>query len=342
MKHLVLVGACYLDTILTVPDFPSEDAKLRATSLTVRRGGNCPNTLQVFHQLVQSSPTTPRVASHLISPLPSHSSPATQQILSSFDDDPSTSTDQADGTSRATSTTGTEERKSVLEFGCCLYREEHSSPASSYIVRSSATSSRTIINYNELKEMSFEEFVRIADEITSSVESEDGDADGPWWHFEGRIPETTLLCIRHLRRISPRSTISVEVEKPNRDGLSELAAEANIVFYSRTWAESRGYVSAEACLRGEAFASEAALMLCTWGSYGATAYSPAPADECISISPSRPDIQVVDTVGAGDTFIAGMLYGLICHTDDWSREAKLRFAVELATKKVQREGFAGL
>jgi ketohexokinase len=37
-----------------------------------------------------------------------------------------------------------------------------------------------------------------------------------------------------------------------------------------------------------------------------------------------------------------MLYGLICHTDDWCPEAKLRFAVDLATKKVQREGFAGL
>jgi ketohexokinase len=46
------------------------------------------------------------------------------------------------------------------------------------------------------------------------------------------------------------------------------------------------------------------------------------------------------TIGAGDTFIAGMLYGL--HADAWSREAKLEFAVGLATKKVQREGFAGL
>jgi ketohexokinase len=46
------------------------------------------------------------------------------------------------------------------------------------------------------------------------------------------------------------------------------------------------------------------------------------------------------TVGAGDTFIAGMLYGL--HADGWSPEATLAFAVELATKKVQREGFAGL
>lgn len=54
---------------------------------------------------------------------------------------------------------------------------------------------------------------------------------------KGRIPETTLACIRHLRRVSPRSTISVEVEKPNRDGLDALAAEADAVFYSRSWAE---------------------------------------------------------------------------------------------------------
>jgi ketohexokinase len=46
------------------------------------------------------------------------------------------------------------------------------------------------------------------------------------------------------------------------------------------------------------------------------------------------------TIGAGDTFIAAMLYGL--HVDAWSSEAKLAFAVRLATKKVQREGFAGL
>ncbi len=45
------------------------------------------------------------------------------------------------------------------------------------------------------------------------------------------------------------------------------------------------------------------------------------------------------TIGAGDTFVAGMLYGL--HADAWSREA-FAFAVGLATKKVQREGFAGL
>ena len=43
-------------------------------------------------------------------------------------------------------------------------------------------------------------------------------------------------------------------------------------------------------------------------------------------------------VGAGDTFIAGILYCILCHPD-WETEKKLRFAVELSTKKVQREGF---
>ncbi len=31
--------------------------------------------------------------------------------------------------------------------------------------------------------------------------------------------------------------ISIEVEKPGREGLEELAAEADVVFYSRSWAE---------------------------------------------------------------------------------------------------------
>lgn len=54
---------------------------------------------------------------------------------------------------------------------------------------------------------------------------------------QGRIPETTLQCIQHLRRHLPRSRVSVEVEKPGREGLRELASEADVVFYSRSWAE---------------------------------------------------------------------------------------------------------
>ena len=43
--------------------------------------------------------------------------------------------------------------------------------------------------------------------------------------------------MRQLRQSMTGATISVEIEKPGREGLSELALEADIVFYSRTWAE---------------------------------------------------------------------------------------------------------
>ena len=56
-----------------------------------------------------------------------------------------------------------------------LYREGFSEPASSYVIRSSSTDSRTLINYNELPEMTSNEFTAIADKL--------GDEMG-WCHFE--------------------------------------------------------------------------------------------------------------------------------------------------------------
>ena len=48
------------------------------------------------------------------------------------------------------------------------------------------------------------------------------------------------------------------------------------------------------------------------------------------------------TVGAGDAFIAGILYGFICRDEDWDLCRKVRFANELAGHKVVQEGFSGL
>jgi ketohexokinase len=54
---------------------------------------------------------------------------------------------------------------------------------------------------------------------------------------KGRIPETTVECIRFLRTvISPSTVISVEVEKPGRVGLIDMALLADFVFFSRSWA----------------------------------------------------------------------------------------------------------
>ena len=56
-------------------------------------------------------------------------------------------------------------------------------------------------------------------------------------NFQGRIVDVTLECVRHLRHKFPTVRISVEVEKPGRVGLQELAAEADVVFYSKSWAQ---------------------------------------------------------------------------------------------------------
>lgn len=58
------------------------------------------------------------------------------------------------------------------------------------------------------------------------------------------------------------------------------------------------------------------------------------------VPPSDPALH--STVGAGDTFNAGMLYSMTCRSSDWDLQTKLSFAVELATRKVQLDGFDGV
>ena len=111
---------------------------------------------------------------HLITTLPAAESAATRMILSSFHH--GNDTDSVDG----------------IDFSHCLYRTGHDAAASSYIVRSGATGSRTIVNFNELPEMTVGEFERVVDALIAEVGVESGDGegggggggDGCWWHFE--------------------------------------------------------------------------------------------------------------------------------------------------------------
>ncbi|KAI3341354.1 putative PfkB family kinase [Ustulina deusta] len=306
MRHFVGVGACYLDTILCVSHYPSEDEKLRALSTSTRRGGNCPNTLEVLRDLLQSvdAPTT----LHLVAVLPSRQSSATGKIEESLG--------------------------SGVSLQACLFREEYHNPPSSYIIRSLATDSRTIINYNDLPEMSYDEFSRAADALS---------AEDTWYHFEGRIPDVTLQCMKYLRRLHAGIYISVELEKPARDGLQELVPEADVVFYSKGWATGNGYNDAEECLRAQAkLAPNALLLCCTWGEQGSYALEPRTDAYCGTAAFHPEGSRVIDTIGAGDTFIAGILYTFLGGHKTWSLAQKLAFANRLAGFKVVQEGFSGL
>ncbi|KAK9419868.1 putative PfkB family kinase [Seiridium unicorne] len=324
MRHFVGVGNCCLDTILTsVPHFVVEDDKLSASNVTRRRGGNSPNTIDVLEQLVSSDDKTKaNIGLNLIAVLPDGSSPAVQEIRRSL----------GSGVSTAN----------------CIYRHECDEPASSYIIKNLATDSRTIISYNTLPDMNFEEFSQIAKSFGR---------EATWYHFEGRIPAVTLDCIRHVRRSAPDVRVSVEIEKFPRQGLQELVPEADVVFYSKTWAinelkcsyevllneQGNGYKSPEACLREQARLTPNALLLCcTWGAQGASVFEPTTGAYVHRDAWVLKDSSVIDTIGAGDTFIAGMLYSYLAHQQDWPLPQKLEFASELAGRKVIQEGFSGL
>lgn len=56
---------------------------------------------------------------------------------------------------------------------------------------------------------------------------------------QGRTPDITIKCIHHIRKYLPKSNISVEIEKPGRPGLQQLADAADVVIYSKGWAQVR-------------------------------------------------------------------------------------------------------
>lgn len=177
MNHFVGVGACYLDTILwcvsahdeyypafspltihpSVPRYPAEDEKLRATSLSTRRGGNCPNTLEVLQGLLKSVSAPPTL--DLISVLPSRESSATKRIQESLGP--------------------------AVSLRACLFREGHDNPPSSYIIRSAATGSRTIVNSNDLPEMTCDEFRQATQRLNH---------ENAWYHFEVLV----FFCIKFV------------------------------------------------------------------------------------------------------------------------------------------------
>jgi ketohexokinase len=49
-----------------------------------------------------------------------------------------------------------------IDLTHCLHREEVSEPASSYIIKSRSSGSRTIVNFNDLPEMTSSEFYTMA------------------------------------------------------------------------------------------------------------------------------------------------------------------------------------
>jgi ketohexokinase len=187
----------------------------------------------------------------------------------------------------------------------------------SYVTLSLASGSRTIVHYRDLPEYRAGDFARV-------------DLDGvDWLHFEGRAVDELALMLERARR-HPGIAISLEIEKA-RPGIEALFGQADLLLFSHDYARSRGAGEATALLRSLPAGTVAT---CTWGAQGAWGID---GNGVLTHSPAPPLPVVVDTLGAGDVFNAGMI--------DAMRRGRafvdaIAGAVELASAQCAVEGLA--
>lgn len=181
------------------------------------------------------------------------------------------------------------------------------------------SASRTINHFRDLPELSFEHFAK--------TEIEDFD----WLHFEARNTEALQQMFNLARCFLTTQPISLEVEK-DRPQLDVLIAQANVLFFSQSYAHLKGYQQADYFLQAMHQLAPNARIFCGWGEVGAYAIDSSKQVHFVAASDN---ITAIDTLGAGDTFNAGVIDALI---RGHSTVEALTLATRLAEKKVQQTG----
>jgi ketohexokinase len=144
----------------------------------------------------------------------------------------------------------------------------------------------------------------------------------------------TQQMLQHLKQSNPKTSISLEIEKP-RKAIECLYPYADVLLFSRDFALKKGHRQPADLFAVVRPANLKALLICAWGEQGAwmqtttgeILHEPAPTRE------------VVDTLAAGDVFNAGVIHGLL---ENRSPLDTLKFAVKLAGDKCAQYGLAGL
>lgn len=202
------------------------------------------------------------------------------------------------------------------------HRINHAHTPTSYITLNQKNGSRTIVHYRDLGEYHFDDFVRYpCDNID-------------WLHFEGRNVHETRRMLQHSKKQYPSLPISLEIEKPRSD-IELLFPYADFLLFSSDYAQAVGYRTAQDFLC-QTKINNNQTQICTWGDEGAYAHSSA---NSLFHTPALNLAHTVDSIGAGDTFNAGLIHAILTGK---KLEEALYFATKLAGAKCSQEGFDNL
>ncbi|XP_044519671.1 ketohexokinase isoform X3 [Gracilinanus agilis] len=201
----------------------------------------------------------------------------------------------------------------------------------STVIISAATGSRTILHANRnLPDVSAKDFEKV--DLNRYK----------WIHIEGRNASEQVKMLqrieKHNKKLPREQQIrtSVEVEKP-REELYQLFAFGDVVFVSKDVARHMGFQSAAETLKGlYSRVGKGAVLVCAWAEEGADALGP---DGRLLHSDAFPPPRVVDTLGAGDTFNASVIFSL---SQGKSMQEALTFGCRIAGKKCGIQGYDGI
>ncbi|HHQ69658.1 MAG TPA: hypothetical protein ENM98_05065 [Halothiobacillaceae bacterium] len=208
-----------------------------------------------------------------------------------------------------------------------LKRPKQGHTPTSHIILDRETGARTIVHYRELPEYDLPTFLKAEHKL----------AQFDWIHFEARAMEETKSMLALAREVVRDQPVSLEVEK-DRDLLDQVWGIPDIIFFSKHFAQQRGFSDPRAFLeQAHQWAPQAQLVL-GWGNQGAFGFFSQNKEPLQHRPPSR-KLDVIDSVGAGDTLIAGFIHARLQQMD---HRAALAFAVNLAERKLEQIGFTRL
>lgn len=192
----------------------------------------------------------------------------------------------------------------------------------SYITHNQHNGSRTIVHYRDCPEYDFERFQQI------DLHQYD------WIHFEGRNVGETRQMLTHLKQQYPNINCSLEVEK-HRPDIESLLLLPDWLFFSKDYAISQQQNTAGSFLKHMTTKTPLSAT-CTWGREGAWLIND---NRSLTHQPVINNAKIIDTLGAGDTFNAGFIHGLLTGQ---SPQNSLSYATQLASHKCTQFGLESI